>query len=100
MSHLAHFVAEHTLDPVAHGFPAGFAEMYSHPVGGLANRFYQVWGSGGVRGGCGVAALRYRQGDGVTLSAGAVGPLRGGGGAGNRHAGIVGHNVSFHRCQS
>lgn len=38
---MVNFVAEHTLDLVAHGFPAGGAEMDFHPVGGLANFLYK-----------------------------------------------------------
>lgn len=88
--------ADKAVDFVAHGFPAGGAEMERHLVDGVADFLHQG-GRRRVRGGWSVAALRHGQGDGLALSAGAVAHLRGGDSAGDRHAGVVGHRLSFHR---
>ena len=90
------FPADKAVDFVAHGFPAGGAEMERHLVGGVADFLHQG-GRRRVLDGWSVAALRHEQGDGLALSAGAVAPLRGGDGAGDRHAGVIGHRLSFHR---
>ena len=81
---------------VGKGFPAGLAEMEINIKGRTANGLYHI----------GVAVRPGRvkrcrppsrgRGDGLALSAGAVAPLRGGDGAGDRHAGVVGHRLSFH----
>lgn len=50
--HFVHFVSEHTLDFVAHGFLAGFAEMDCYLVSGLADLLHKVGLSGLC--GCGI----------------------------------------------
>ena len=75
--------ADKAVDFVAHGFPAGGAEMERHLVDGVTDSLHQG-GRRRVRGGWSVAARRYGQGDGLALSAGAVAPLRGGDSAGDR----------------
>lgn len=61
--------ADKAVDFVAHGFPAGGAEMERHLVDGVADFLHQ----GGRR------------------------RVRGGDSAGDCHAGVVGHRLSFHR---
>lgn len=69
--------------------------MERHLEDGIANPPHHR-GRRRVRGGWSVAALRHGQGEGVAFPAGAVTHLRrGGGGAGDCCAGVVGHKVLF-----
>ena len=90
MNEAQHFVGK--------GFPAGLAEMEVNIKCRAVNGLYHI-GRRRVRGGWDIAALHHGQEDGLPRSAGAVDPLWGGYGAGDRHAGVVGHRRSFLRCR-